>query len=82
MILYMGKKVTANELAKLLIVDKGAVSLEYWEEFVENDEPESYLALTKKEKLSINIALERQFERVCIFLGIDNINKKRGLDEY
>jgi hypothetical protein len=60
MILYDGHKVTATEIAKLLVEDKGATALEFWGEFSQVD----WDRLTEREKLAVNEAIEKQLERV------------------
>jgi hypothetical protein len=75
MIIYLNKKVTANELAKLIVWDKGEMASDYWDE----DTSIEYYKMTEKERADVNRALDRHRERVRDFLGIDVIAERRGL---
>jgi hypothetical protein len=69
MIIYIGERVTANELAKLVVYDKGSVGTEYWEE---NSSLE-FDKLTEREKYEINMAMNKQLFRVGNLLGVSQL---------
>ena len=75
MIKYLDKKVTANELAKLVAWDKGVVGTEYWDENC----CVSYNEMTEREIDAVNEAMARQAERLRDFFGIDALAVKREL---
>lgn len=66
MIVYMGKKITTNQLAKEIIFDKGVgIGAGYWSE----DTCLEYSKLTEKEKEDIEDALDKQEKRLRKFLN-------------
>ena len=66
MIIYNDEKVTANKAAKLIVLDRGEIGLEYWEESHEIEQDK----LTEKEREDIQRALNRQYDRVKKFLNL------------
>lgn len=73
MIVYLNDKVTANELAKLLVAAYGTNVLwcEMWDS-IQLDK------LTAKEEQGIDFAINRQCDRVEKLLGIDSLKAKLG----
>ena len=72
MILYTGKKVTANELAKIVVADQGRSGAERWADQWATD----VFRMTEKEKLEVDEATKRQAQRVSAFLGEAALTKK------
>ena len=64
-------KLTPTQLAKLLVGQKGR-NAEYWEE----DELIPVERMTDHEREAVDVAIERQIERVHDFLGYDAIHDK------
>lgn len=75
MITYLGQKMTANEIAKIIFFERGDNASPYWDE----DTAIEYDKMTDKEKGDVNSALERQRARVAEYLGIWKISEKYGL---
>ena len=65
MIIYSGKKLTANQVAKEFVFEKGA-NAEYW---FECDSIERHL-LTEKETADIESRVQHHLTRTRKFLGI------------
>ena len=74
-ITYRDRRVTANELAKLIWFDRGDMGSEFWEENDDTDEA----AMTDREKQQVEEALAKQRVRVGEFLRVDDIYDKRGI---
>ena len=72
MIKYLDYKMTANQLAKLIVADKGIVGVDYWGE----DSCIDHELLTEKENRDIQACLNKQYERVTKLLGIQDVWKK------
>lgn len=72
MIMYMDKKLTPTKLAKALIADKGIIALDYWTEDTQLEIDD----ITAKEQAAIQAALNRQYERLITFFGIDSCGNK------
>jgi hypothetical protein len=72
MITYRRRKVTATELAKLYIEDRGSLALGCWPEFDE----EAWERMTEKERGAVSTAIERHLERVRTFLGFWDLHEK------
>jgi len=72
MITYLNKKVSATELAKLIINNKGQTGVEFWDE----DPCIKYDDITNREIDLINEAMDRQTERIQKFLGLNKIWNK------
>jgi hypothetical protein len=65
------RKLTANQFAKLMILEKGE-NYEYWSEY----ESEAYELMTDKEREDVQKALRKQYWRVREFLGINKIEQR------
>jgi hypothetical protein len=72
MITYMGHKCTANELAKILVTDRGVSVIEFWGEAV----GEGYELMTEREVEQVNEALDKQVDRVAKFMGYWELREK------
>jgi len=72
MITYMGYKVTANELAKLLVADKGGIAQEFWSE----DSSIAIDLMTEREMDAVGEAIDKQAERVFKLLGFWELREK------
>lgn len=66
MITYCGHRVTAVQLAKIYVLDKGEVGTEYWQEDY------SIGWSTYREHNLINAAMQQQLSRVVKLLGRPN----------
>lgn len=64
------RRLTANQFAKLMILEKGE-NYEYWNE----SESEAYELMTEREREEVDKALNKQYWRLREFFGIDKIEK-------
>lgn len=62
------RRLTANQFAKLMILEKGE-NYEYWNEY----ESEAYELMTEREREEVAKALNKQYWRLREFFGIDKI---------
>ena len=69
MIICMDHKMTANQAAKWVMFDKGISGVDFWTE----DSSIEHDRLTDKERQDLNIAMEKQGDRVRDFLNISKI---------
>jgi uncharacterized protein YvpB len=67
MIKYIDKKVTANQLAKELLMDRMEQALEFWGEFWQVD----YENMTDKEIKAVNEQLQKRYRGVAKYLGFE-----------
>ncbi len=69
MITYDGKKMTVNQMAKMLVFERGFFGVDYWDEM----EPDTFKLMTDREVASVNRAIGKQIDRVNIFLKIHDL---------
>ena len=76
MIKFYGNKVTANELAKLLILDKLECLIEYSDEAIDGCQLYEGPEPTKAEREAIKAQIEKRFAGVYSYLGADKLYNK------
>ena len=78
MIKFYGNKVTANELAKLLILDKLECLIEYADEAIEGCSDYDGPKPTEAELKAIKEQIEKRFAGIYSYLGADKLYDNQG----
>lgn len=76
MITFYGNKVTANELAKLLILDRLECLLDFSDEAIDGCQLYEGPEPTKAEREAIKAQIEKRFAGIYSYLGADKLYSK------
>tara|TARA_Y100000114_G_scaffold67866_1_gene62193 strand:- start:137 stop:379 length:243 start_codon:yes stop_codon:yes gene_type:complete len=76
MITFYGNKVTANELAKLLILDRLECLMDFSDEAIDGCQLYEGPEPTKAEREAIKAQIEKRFAGIYSYLGADKLYDK------